>query len=72
MFSIKASSIDGARSTGWTTSAGIVGMPAIPEARQRLSPAISSNPPPCLGWTMIGWRTPRSRIESTSALSDLS
>ena len=44
-----------------STSAGIVGRPAIYEARQRRSPAISWYPPAERGWTMIGCSTPRSR-----------
>src|ERR1035437_789054 len=39
---------------------------------QRLSPAISSYPPPGRGWTMIGCNTPRCRIESASAVSEAS
>ena len=43
-------------------------MPAILDARQRRSPAISSYPPAVRGWTMTGCNTPRSRIESASAI----
>jgi len=44
-FSIRASSSVPAPSTFASMSAGIVGLPAIPAARQRRSPATSSNPP---------------------------
>ena len=68
--SISASSSETASSTALSTSAGIVGRPAIYEARQGRSPAISWYPPAERGWTMIGCSTPRSRIESASALGD--
>ena len=70
-FSINASSSETAPSTASATSAGMVGQPAIREARQRRSPAISWYPPAERGATMIGCSTPRSRIESASALSDV-
>jgi hypothetical protein len=71
-FSISASSTDCLASTGCAMSVGIVAMPAILDARQRRSPAISSYPPAVRGWTMTGCNTPRSRIESASAVSEAS
>jgi hypothetical protein len=54
-----------------TTMAGIVSRSAIRDARHRRSPAISSNCAP-LGRTRIGCRTPCSRMESASSVSDSS
>ena len=58
MFSISASSSDSA-SSRTRTSAGIVSSPASCAARQRRSPAISSNRPSSDGRTSTGWSTPR-------------
>src|SRR6188472_1905203 len=58
-------------SSNSTTIAGMLSRFAIPDARQRRSPAMSSNFGP-LGRTRIGWRTPCSRIESASSVSDSS
>jgi len=60
-FSISASSTDWPASSVGVTSAGIVAMRASLDARQRRSPAISSNPPWGLTWMMIGCSTPRRR-----------
>src|SRR2546423_700932 len=55
-----------------STSAGIVAWPAIFDARQRRSPAMSWNWWLPSGRTRMGWRTPCSRIEAASSWSDSS
>ncbi len=66
-FSIRASSSDPAPSTFVSISGGILARPASCAARQRRSPAISSYPLAASGRTIIGCRTPRSRIESAAS-----
>jgi hypothetical protein len=53
------------------TSTGTSARPASMEARQRLSPAIKKKPslPSSSLWTINGWITPFSRIESASSSS---
>src|SRR3954451_8349929 len=52
-----------------STSAGIVGRPAICDARQRRSPAMSWNRFSSRGRTRMGWRTPCSRMLAASSWS---
>jgi hypothetical protein len=58
-------------SSNSATMAGIVSRLARRDARQRRSPAISSNCDPT-GRTRIGCRTPCSRMESASSVSESS
>ena len=58
-------------SSNSATIAGIVSRSAMLDARQRRSPAMSSNFEP-LGRTRIGCRTPCSRIDAASSVSDSS
>src|SRR5579883_2478145 len=66
MFSISAIAITLCSGTS-RTSAGISASPARRAARQRRSPAISSNRPPAMARTTIGWISPWALIEAASS-----